>query len=216
MTIDAPAPSDPLDGADLGALLDELDRLTQANLASPDPVTERRLLALSHRAGIALKDDAPGQPEFAGADAGQLPEGDPLPEIPAAHVTAGLIRAGILRDGCLLVRGLVDRDRALAFAGEIDRAYAQRERVEAGRSGKAGYYEEFQPQPGSGEPVVRGWIKQGGGLLAADSPTLHFEMTQMFRAARLPELVGQYLGEPALISVHKTTLRRAEPSVPGS
>lgn len=216
MTIDAPAASDPLDGADLDALQAEIERLAEANLASPDADVERRLLALSHRAGIALMDDAPDRPEFSHPDPDGLPEGDPLPEIPAAQLTPGLIRAGILRDGCLLVRGLVDRDRALAFAGEIDRAYTQRERQEAGRSVKAGYYEEFQPEPGSGEPVVRGWIKQGGGLLAADSPRLHFEMTQMFRTARLPELVGGYLGEPALISVHKTTLRRAEPSVPGS
>jgi hypothetical protein len=41
-------------------------------------------------------------------------------------------------------------------------------------------------------------------------------MTQMFRAARLPQIVSDYLGEPALISVHKTTLREADPSVPGA
>jgi hypothetical protein len=38
----------------------------------------------------------------------------------------------------------------------------------------------------------------------------------MFHAAGLPELVTGYLGEPALISVHKTTLRKADPSVPGA
>jgi hypothetical protein len=41
-------------------------------------------------------------------------------------------------------------------------------------------------------------------------------MTEIFRAAGLPGLVSGYLGEPALISVHKTTLRKADPSVPGS
>jgi hypothetical protein len=216
MTIDAPRPSNGTRDGDPDELRSEIERLIETNLTARDPDVERRVLALSHWAGITLMEGAPGQPEFVDAESERLPAGDPLPEIPAAALTPGLIRAGILRDGCLLVRGLVDRGRALAFAQEIDRAYAQRERVEAGRSGKAGYYEEFQPEPGSGEPVVRGWIKQGGGLLAADSPRLHFEMAQMFRAARLPELVGGYLGEPALISVHKTTLRRAEPSVPGS
>jgi hypothetical protein len=205
-----------MEGADLDELRSEIQRLTQANLASPDPDTERRVLSLSHRAGIVSVENAPEQPEFAPSESDRLPAADPLPEIPAAELTPGLIRAGILRDGCLLVRGLVDRDRALTMAKEIDRAYAQRERLDAGRSVKAGYYEEFQPEPGSGEPVVRGWIKQGGGLLAADSPRLHVQMAQMFRTAALPDLVGGYLGEPALISVHKTTLRRAEPTVPGS
>jgi hypothetical protein len=202
--------------ADLDTLRSEIERLSRSNLASSDPGTERRLLTLSHQAGIALVEQAPADPEFAAADLEALPAGDPLPEIPAATLTPGLIRAGVLRDGCLLVRGLVDRDRALKMAAEIDRAFDQRERVEAGKSAKPGYYEEFQPEPGSGEPVVRGWIKQGGGLLAADAPRLHFEMLGMFRDARLPEVVGGYLGEPALISVHKTTLRKADPTVPGA
>ena len=81
---------------------------------------------------------------------------------------------------------------------------------------KQGYYEEFQPQPRYGPVVGRGWIEQGGGLLAADAPTLSFEMMDMFDAAGLGELVSGYLGEPALISVHKTTLRKADPSVPGA
>jgi hypothetical protein len=62
----------------------------------------------------------------------------------------------------------------------------------------------------------RPWIKEGGGVLAIDSPTLSFEMLELFRSAGVPELVSGYLGEPALISVQKTTLRKAEPSVPGA
>src|SRR5205823_1418497 len=149
---------------------------TEANLTSSEVATEQRVLTLSHRAGIALCEEPPNEPEFVAPDPDGLPEGDPLPEVAAADLTPGLIRAGVLRHGCLLVRGVVDRDRALKMADEIDRAFSQRERFEAGKSVKAGYYEEFQPDPGSGEPVVRGWIKQGGGLLAADSPRLHFEM----------------------------------------
>ena len=216
MTLDATVPPGPAQEVDLDHLRCEIQRLTEANRAASDPEAQRRVLALCHQAGLALLAQAPVAPRFAEPEAGRLPAGDPLPEVPATHLTPGLIRAGILRDGCLLVRGLVDRGRALGMAEEIDRAFAQRERHEAGKGIKPGYYEEFQPEPGAGEPVVRGWIKQGGGLLAADAPRLHFEMTQMFQTARLPELIGGYLGEPALISVHKTTLRKADPSVPGA
>jgi hypothetical protein len=38
---------------------------------------------------------------------------------------------------------------------------------------------------------------------------------ELFAGAGLPELVSGYLGEPALTSVHKTTLRKADPSVAG-
>ncbi|MBV8998319.1 MAG: hypothetical protein JO304_04620, partial [Solirubrobacterales bacterium] len=62
---------------------------------------------------------------------------------------------------------------------------------------------------------TRPWVKEGGGLLAADSPKLCFEMLELFEAAGIPELVRSYLGESPLISVHKTTLRKAEPVVGG-
>jgi hypothetical protein len=197
-------------------LVAEIERLNDLNRASADRGTERRLLALRHLAGIRLIDNAASAAEFADADGDQLPQAQPVPEVSAEHLTSGLVRAGILRNGCLLVRGLVPRDAALRLAERIDRGFEEREHHDSGGSAAAGYYEEFSPQPRFGEVVGRTWIKQGGGLLAADAPMLHFEMMEMFRAARLRELVSGYLGEPALISVHKTTLRKADPSVPGA
>jgi Phytanoyl-CoA dioxygenase (PhyH) len=215
-TIEPPSSAEEeLDG-DLDQLLAEIERVTEANLAAPSREAERRLVRLRHLAGMRLVDEAPGASEFVAPDTDRLPAGDPLPEVAAADLTSGLIRAGVLRDGCVLVRGLVPRERAQALAERIDRAFSVRERQEAGRSVEDGYYEEFQPHPRYGPVVGRGWIEQGGGLLAADAPMLHFEMMELFRAVALRELVTGYLGEPALISVHKTTLRKADPSVPGA
>jgi hypothetical protein len=53
-------------------------------------------------------------------------------------------------------------------------------------------------------------------VLAADSPKVTFEMLEAFERAGVPALVEGYLGEPAVTSVHKTTLRKAEPSVRGA
>ncbi len=200
---------------DLAGLRAEIERLTEANRARPDRNTERLLLRLRHDAGIRLL-DADVDPEHPAPDFEGLPEAEGLPEVAAADVTPELLRAGILRDGCLLVRGLVDRHDALRLARQIDRSFEERERHDAGGSAEAGYYEEFRPDPRFGEIDAREWVKLGGGVLAADSPTLSFEMLELFRVAGLPRLVEGYLGEPPLISVHKTTLRRADPSVPGA
>jgi hypothetical protein len=194
------------------ALLAEIERLTAAER---DRDTERRILQLRHRAGIRLMQEADGAPQYPAPAADRLPEAR-LPEIDAADVTPELLRAGILRDGCLLVRGLVDRDEALRFAGQIDRAFAAREEAQAGGTPPEGYYEELEPEPGFAVASVRPWIQEGGGVLAADSPLLSFEMLEMFRAAGVQRLAGEYLGEAPLISVHKTTLRKADPSVGGS
>jgi hypothetical protein len=207
---------DPADHpVDPGAIRDEIDALTAAQQRSPNVDGYRRLLKLRHHAGAGLLE--PGLvPEFAAPDSAGLASGDPIPEITASELTPGLLRAGILRDGCLLVRGLVPSERARSFATHIDRAYAARSRLAGGRRAAPGLYEEFEPEERFGPVVGRSWIEQGGGLLAADSPSLSFEMFELFAAAGVGELASAYLGEPALISVHKTTLRKAEPSVPGA
>ena len=53
-------------------------------------------------------------------------------------------------------------------------------------------------------------------MLAVDSPMLSAQMLELFEKAGLPRLVEGYLGEQPLISLQKTTLRKAEPSVAGA
>ena len=193
-------------------LFDEIERLTEVNRSHRDVEIERRLLRLRHRAGVRLLGDDGRVLDFPLPDTAALPAADGLPDVAPGDVTPELLRAGILRDGCLLVRGLVDRDAALSFAAEIERAFEERDRGEAAAPG---YYEPFHPDPPFQDPT-REWIKEGGGVLAGDSPRLSFQMIDFFRAAGVPELVASYLGEPAAISLHKTTLRKAEPSVQGA
>lgn len=203
-------------GESLEVLRAEIATLTAENRAHPSRETEQRLLSLRHLAGIRLVDDQTPDPQFAAPETDKLPAGDPLPEIPSSELTAGLLRAGILRDGCLLVRGVAPRDLSLKLGEEIDRAFEERRRQENGQPAAEGYYKEFEPHARYGSVFGRTWIEQGGGLLAADAPMLSFAMMEIFEGASLPQIASEYLGEPALISVHKTTLRKAEPSVPGS
>ena len=191
-------------------LHDEIERLSAANRSRPDRGTERRVLRLRHLAGMRALDEAQSLGDFPDPDPGALPVANGLPEFAPGDLTPELLRAAILRDGCLLVRGLLDRERAVAFAERIDQGFADR------AAGGRDLFEEFEPHERYGPVVGRGWIEDGGGLLAADSPSLGFEMLELFRAMGLASLVDGYLGEPALISVHKTTLRKASPSVPGA
>jgi hypothetical protein len=195
-------------------LFAEIDSLAASTRSSGDLDPQRRLLRLRHLAGIGLLDAADPR-AHPSPDLEALPKVDGLPDIDPEHLTPQLLRAGILRDGCLLVRGLIDRDQAVEFARQIDRAYVERDRQDQGGSAAEGYYEPFDTDPRLKQPE-RAWVKEGGGLLAVDSPILAFRMLEIFRSAGLRELVGVYLGEPPLISVDKTTLRKADPSVVGA
>lgn len=197
----------------------EIDRLTAANRAGRNPEIEHELLRLRHLAGVRMIDGSDGGVDFAPPDTSRLaplggaPGAVELPESDPGELTAGLIRAGLLRDGSIRVRGLVDRADALRLAEEIDRAFCSRERMNGGERPEPGYYDEFRAMSRFDPEFGRGWIALGGGLLAADSPSVFFQMNELFMRAGIRELVSAYLGEPALTSVQKTTLRRARPAV---
>ena len=200
-------------GRSTDALLAEIDELTRANRESPDAGREIRLVELRHAAGIRHHDDPPG-----GGVAYPEPALDRLPNrngdlagVRPDQLSPELIRAGILRDGCLLVRGLVEPDAALALAADIDRAFEARDQSAGGSDGDSAYYEEFVPAPAFRESLGRDWIAGGGGLWAADSPHLLFEMLDTFDRAGLRDAIRGYLGEPPVISVQKCTLRRVDP-----
>jgi hypothetical protein len=191
-------------------------RLTDANRRRHSVARDRELLWLRNQAGLRRVESATASPSHPEPAYDRLPDGPGLPEFTQDELSAPLLRAAILRDGCLLVRGLVSRERALAFAGLIERSFSERERFDAGRRFDPRFYEPFAHDSRMGVEVGRHWIKNGGGVLAADAPMLSFEMLEMLTAAGLPGLVAEYLGEPPLIAVHKTTLRKAVPSVAGA
>jgi hypothetical protein len=193
-------------------LLAEIDELTRQNRESPDAEREIRLVELRHAAGIRHHDDPEGGAAYPEPAFDRLPDrnGD-LAGVAPEQLSPELIRAGILRDGCLLIRGLVDADAALALAADIDRAFEARDAIAGGGSGDSAFYNEFVPAPAFRASLGRDWVAGGGGLWAADSPRLLFEMLDTFDRAGLREAIRGYLGEPPVISVQKCTLRRVDP-----
>jgi hypothetical protein len=197
-------------------LFERIRALSEENGASRDLERERRLLALRHLAGIRLLEEGSADPQHPEPAFDRLPQASGLPDIAPADVTPELLRAGILRDGSLLVRGMIPREVATRYAEEIDRSFEERDRHDEGGSPAAGYYEEFEPDPRFGAPMSRPWIKEGGGVLAVDSPMLAFELLEIFERSGISRLASDYLGEPAAISAQKTTLRKAAPEVGGA
>jgi hypothetical protein len=193
-------------------LLTEIEELTRQNRETPDPQREIRLVELRHAAGIRHHDEPGNGAAYPEPSFERLPDRNgELAGVGPEQLTPELIRAGILRDGCLLVRGLVDPDVAEGIARDIDSAFDARDAIAGGTDGDPAYYNEFVPAPAFRESLGRDWIAGGGGLWAADSPHLLFEMLDTFDRAGLSDAIRGYLGEPPVISVQKCTLRRVDP-----
>jgi hypothetical protein len=149
-----------------------------------------------------------GDAEFPEPDLDALANagGEGIAEVEAAALTPGLVRAAILRDGALIVRGAIPRDEALAFADNVATAVAARE----AHGGEPGYYEEFEPGPPIDLWEERKWVT-AGGLWAVDSPKLLFDMFDAFERSGLTEVINGYLNERPGITVQKCTMRKVDP-----
>jgi hypothetical protein len=212
-SLDAEADSalDSVEELSVEELLERIEALSRENRAARDPQTERRLLGLRHRAGLQLTDRPAADLQYPTPDFDRLPNGSGLPEIAPGELTPGLLRAAILRSGCLLIRGLLDPGQAARLVDGIDRAFEAREQLASGGSADSGYYEVFEPDPRFDLTGERLFVNSGAGLWSADSPGVMFDMLEAFERSGLRQLATEYLGERPAVSANKCTLRRVRP-----
>lgn len=167
-------------------------------------------LKLRHEAALKLIDEGPERPAYPAPASDALPRRDGLPELAPRDLTPELVRAALLRDGCALVRGLVDADDAASLRDEIDRAFEARGAYRAGDRPPGPYYEDFVPDPRF--DLAPGRVALGDhNLWGPDSPRVAERLFATFRRTGVEALASGYLGERPAISVNKCTLRRVLP-----
>ena len=195
---------------DGGRIFDAIAELTAANRLAPDPRIESRLVHLRHQAFAALDEQHPPEvwPRV-------VPDDFAAPGIPVldrADVTPTRLASAITNRGALHVRGLFDPDATTRMIETIDEAFRAcdaRQYTEAD-VWPGTWFTTFHPEPGYPPPqnFHRAWVREAGGVLAADSPPAFFVMAELFEQAGLREMVGGYLGEQPVMAVDKVTLRR--------
>jgi hypothetical protein len=201
-----------------GRALEAIDLLTEANRRRRSAEVEARLVLTRHRAfgELGAEPTAPPTPEPIAV--GNAPEDDGLPALGAGQLTAERVAGALASKGALIVRGLVSEERARLLAEGIDKAYAGRDAATRGVAAKktAPWYVEFPPDGDAASTLALGrdfMAKGGGGVWAADSPRVMFDLLESFERAGMRQMLTAYLrGRPAL-SVNKGTLRRARPTV---
>ena len=192
-----------------GRRLEAIDVLMAANRDARNAGIERRVLALRNEAFGELASVV--GPETWPPDAPELFEGvEGLPAIAARELTTEAVRSGIVRHGCLHVRGLIPPDRIARLIDDIDRTFTAHDVHAEGATDEETetWYTPFVPESGPGLGMVRPWIRGGGGVLTVDSPRAAFDVLDTFEATGLGTALTGYLGERPVLGAKKWTLRR--------
>ena len=196
----------------LEQLFEEIARLSELNRSDRQAARDRELLRLRHIAGARLVIRGDTAAEIISGGISDLPESDPVPTLNPDHLDARALRSGILRSGCVLVRGLFDRYGAVDLADAVNRAFDDRELANVGRPQVADAYEPFHTlRPFALTGIARAIVAKCCGFPIVDAPVTACEVLWMFEDAGVPRLMRDYLGEPPLIAAQKTTLRKVDP-----
>lgn len=138
-----------------------------------------------------------------------------FPEVAAAELDVGALKAGILGKGGLIVRGLMDPARIEAMRGNIDRVLQARvDSANETPGAENNPWYQRSPSVLGGPQQFRGGVRYSniGSVWSVDSPPTTFQLIDYYRTIGLPELLTSYFGEAPVLSVRKWVVRCAAPN----
>ncbi len=192
-----------------GKAREAIDLLSAANRRCPDATVEQRLVQVRHSA-FAHIDRQPGSEGWPPTAEDLFPVLGRPPEVNGADLTAELLGSGILRHGCLLVRGLIAQSKVAQLVDAVDKAMGSFDAHCDGVpvSETAPWFVPFEPDAGYKLGYGRQWVRDAGGAWMVDSPRALFQLIETFQDAGVDRALAGYLGERPALSVKKCPLRR--------
>lgn len=195
---------------DSGHVLQAIQLLTEQNRQTASAEIEKRLVEMRHQ-GFFLIAHPPGPndwpPELVSSP---YPAGT-IPAVSRRELSTQTLKDGIIGHGALIVRQLLTPAQVFRMVDTIDSAILAYDTGpdDAHLDEQQAWYSPLQPCPANGpQKIARKWVRDGGGVLAADSPRAVFNLTEILGQVGILPVIGEYLGGQPALSVKKTTLRR--------
>lgn len=193
-----------------GELRAAIDLLSEHERHEPSAAVAHRIVQLRHECFLA---EAHPVPDLAWppVDPGLFADMQGVPEVHGSEFDVTALRSGLFGHGSLIVRGLLDASQVERLARAVRCAFEAYDSIQAGSPvpDAESWYRPFEPAPGLEDE--RGWIRGGGGVLAADSPRALAELIEVLAATPVLSVIESHFGERPALSVRKTTLRDVPP-----
>jgi hypothetical protein len=199
--------------------LEAIDVLSKSIFLNPSAKAEARLIELRHEALFHIKSESTlsSWPPIA-EDSRFSKEG--IPEVSRAELNVRNLRSAIFNNGSLIVRNLITSAEAQAAIVDINKAFENYDAATRGEplEDSAPWFVPFKSSShlpenefsswSASDRGSRYWVREGGGILAAESPRTFENFTNMLKRKSVISVIEEYLGERPALSVKKTTLRR--------
>ena len=202
-----------------GNYLEAIDALSLSNSLYPSSKAEARLIQLRHEALFHMKPISslsswPPNSEDLFHDV------DGIPEIGRDEFNVENLRAAIFNNGSLIVRNLISSTEVRDLVCDIEKAIKMYDAASRGKPLEkcAPWFAPIKPSISSEDAefaskiyLSRSFVREGGGVLAAESPRAFERFISLLRKNSVISIIEEFLGERPALSVKKTTLRRVSP-----
>jgi hypothetical protein len=138
------------------------------------------------------------------------------PEIAARALTMPLLGGAIQHHGCLIVRGLVDRDLAGALRDATDQLFdARRRNRGVAEAAERPWYvpcPAWEAQYAERAAILRAFNDGCSAAHVVDSPRSLYLVARALEESGVVPVIAEYLGEEPVLSADKLLLRRVAPT----
>src|SRR5262249_37430186 len=169
-----------------GRFIEAIRYGTEQNLRARDPFLEEWLVQWRYDAFASI-DNTP-RSDWPPAIKDPFPALNSIPEIRPNELTAELLGGSILHHGCLIVRGLISTEKASRLIADFDRSF---EACKAAREGAP--IEQTRPwyAPFSKCSDLDREFVYPGGIFAADSPRMMFDLVELFSMHGIKKVISE-------------------------
>jgi hypothetical protein len=191
--------------------LHEIDALQTKNRRRRKPRIEERLVQL-RLDGLEELDRSSGPPDWPPETTDPFADAPSPPEVSRDELTLEALQGGIFHHGSLLVRGLLDGQQVDHLVSVINQTFEGFHAYVRGEplSVTTPWYAPRRAEVSENERV---WCRDGGGVLAVESPRGLFEVIDTFEQVGIGSLVTQCLGERPALLARKWLLRCVPPGI---
>jgi hypothetical protein len=191
---------------------DAIQLLSAYNSANPSPQIENQLTQLRHDTFFAIDRGTP-QGEWPPTVTDHFERSEDIPEVQGAELDGQKARSAVFNHGSLIIRKLLTGDQTQILINSTDQAFEAFDNAANLQDDQSWFTQFTTSHTEEHLDGDRPFVREGGGVLAAESPRALFNLIKILEEIGVVDLVTQYLGERPALSVKKTTLRKVDPAL---